>query len=321
MPASGAWRQWILLAEPADFWIWASLAAVFAMLLAYGVFHYLHRARLIENTPTSKVRSAVQGYVELHGSAQYLSAMPLQAPLTGTSCVWFRYKIEQRRTVHFGRGSKRLWMTLESSTSETPFLLQDDTGSCLIDARGAKITPTESDSWYGHHRFPQRKPGNTDPGLLGMLMDGGNNFRYTEERLHAHDTLYVLGDFKTVTGASDELVLGQQVAKLLKVWKHDQVELKKRFDSNADGVIDEQEWNDARSMAEAEVLKSRLEQAAVPALDVLSKPRLRRRPFLISHLPEHALSRRFRWRSLACGVGFLLMGPVAFWSMLLRWAA
>lgn len=40
---------------------------VIALTLFSLMFYYLKRARLIEDTPTSRIRSAAQGYVELIG--------------------------------------------------------------------------------------------------------------------------------------------------------------------------------------------------------------------------------------------------------------
>lgn len=56
--------------------------AVITLRLFYLGFRQLHRARLIEDTPTSRIRSAAQGYAELEGRAVALGD-PLYAPLSG----------------------------------------------------------------------------------------------------------------------------------------------------------------------------------------------------------------------------------------------
>ena len=77
--------EWLFLA----FFISASL------LLLYQAFDNLKKARIIEDVPTSKIRSAHQGYVELTGVSRSQDHNLLSAPLTGTRCLWFDYRIER----------------------------------------------------------------------------------------------------------------------------------------------------------------------------------------------------------------------------------
>ena len=113
------WKTWIVTAPPQDFWIWCAFLGIAAGLSGYGIFHFIRRARLIEDTPTAKVRSAAQGYLELIGRGKYLGDKPLVAPLTGTPCTWYSYKIE--REVQSGKQTR--WSTVESEISSLPFLL------------------------------------------------------------------------------------------------------------------------------------------------------------------------------------------------------
>ena len=52
----------------------------------------LARKRLIEDTPTSRIRSAPQGFVELAGVAGVFEGEPIIAPLTQRPCCWYRYR-------------------------------------------------------------------------------------------------------------------------------------------------------------------------------------------------------------------------------------
>ena len=82
-------------------------------------------------------------------------------------CTWWRYKIEERRS----HGAiARLVPRSESGTSTEPFLLDDGTGQCLIDPRGAEVFPGASDVWYGPSEWPEvRIPDGT--GVFGRLVD------------------------------------------------------------------------------------------------------------------------------------------------------
>jgi multidrug resistance efflux pump len=59
----------------------AFTAGVGAAGLWYG-FRWWRWARLIEDTPTSQVRSAAQGLVELVGTARGMPGAPVIAPLS-----------------------------------------------------------------------------------------------------------------------------------------------------------------------------------------------------------------------------------------------
>ena len=47
------------------------------------------RWRLIVDTPTSRIDSAAQGYVELAGTAHWPGDTPLSSELAGVPCCWY----------------------------------------------------------------------------------------------------------------------------------------------------------------------------------------------------------------------------------------
>ena len=310
-----AWRGVILAAGAGEFWLWTGLGLAAAAALAWGALRWLHRARVIENTPTSRVRSAHQGYVELVGQAQPLPGAGVVAPLTGLPCTWYRYTIERRRVVHTSRGTRTRWETVESGTSSAPFLLVDDTGECVIDPRGAEVTVREKQVWYGNRRHPR---GGAGAGGLLMRLATGGSYRYTEERMSAGDPLYALGWFETVSGVRDAEAMKAQVTALLRRWKQDQARLLELFDADGDGRVDLEEWEAARRKAEAVVYSHQLRRAAEAPRHLLRKPALARQPFLLSHLPQDSLARRYRWRAGAAAAGFVIAAPVSLWAVLVR---
>jgi hypothetical protein len=82
---------------------------------------------MIEDTPTSRVRSAAQGYVEIAGRCRPLDGARNLAPLTQRPCVWWHFRI-QKRTSSGPPGKRRTsWRTVNSGRSEQPFLLDDGT--------------------------------------------------------------------------------------------------------------------------------------------------------------------------------------------------
>src|SRR5450631_1766602 len=88
----------------------------------YIFFRRWQQQRLVEDTPQARVRSAPQGYVKLSGRAHSASGKLLRAPLTGRTCVWWTYRIQQREHNQLLGMS---WRHGDSGTSEQPFLLND----------------------------------------------------------------------------------------------------------------------------------------------------------------------------------------------------
>ena len=116
---------------------------------AAGCLWYAYKSwrdgRVIRDTPTSRVRSAAQGYVELDGRGQLAPGVDTRAPLTRLPCTWWTYRIEEAQSSRRSRS----WNTIERGTSDSVFWLDDGTGRCLIDPRGAQVFAAEKTVWYG----------------------------------------------------------------------------------------------------------------------------------------------------------------------------
>jgi hypothetical protein len=179
--------QQIADARPIEFWPWVAGIAIFAVASFVGVFRCLRRVRLIEDTPTAKIRSAAQGYVELEGWALPGERGMQTSPLGGGSCLWWSYEIARREAS--SRGNER-WRTIEEGTSQTRFVLEDDTGRCIVDPKSASVTTDLSREWYGHSPRPD-----TMLRITSGMHAGG--YRYRERVIMAGEKLYLLGNFIT----------------------------------------------------------------------------------------------------------------------------
>ena len=117
------------------FWLLVAGLGASTVYSFWYAFKAWGKNRLIEDTPISRIRSAAQGYVELSGEGRLPPDAQNKAPLSGIPCTWWRYKVEERSNSRESRG----WSTVDSGTSEVSFLLDDGTGRCLIDPRGADL--------------------------------------------------------------------------------------------------------------------------------------------------------------------------------------
>ena len=158
--------------------VWATCAASLGL---YKGLKSISHARLIENTPTSKIRSAPQGYVEIVGKCHPPLSGKILSPLTQTDCVWFRYKVEKK--------NDKSWNTVKTGMSSQPILCDDGTDICAIFPKNIHASINNRTTWYG-----------STPLVSGIspVHFGGGRFRYTEELLQRDNQIYCLGNFITL---------------------------------------------------------------------------------------------------------------------------
>jgi E3 Ubiquitin ligase len=292
------------------FWLIVIGLAAAAVYSFWYAFKAWAKNRVIEDTATSRVRSAAQGYVELSGRGVMPPNAENKGPLTGMPCTWWRYKIEERRY----SGRSRSWSTIQSDTSAVPFLLDDGTGQCLVDPRGAEVFPGASDVWYGPSEWPEMHiPNGT--GIFGWLVDTfvTDKYRYTEHRLQPHEHVCALGAFRSLGGVSVEDP-DAAIADLLREWKKDQTTLLARFDSNHDGTLTSAEWDEARAAARRKVQDGRMSETRPPSVNVLAEP-TDGRAFLLAASDGESLAQRFRRRALAGIGGFVGSSAALTWML------
>lgn len=227
----------------------------------YAWYVNLRRFRSVADTPTSRVSSAPQGYVELVGKGTHPPGHKLASPLSGLPCLWYRYLVEEKN------GNK--WRRVESGISTEAFGLHDGSGMALIDPDEAEvITSNKQVTIKGH-------------------------YRQTEWTLIEGETLYVLGEHVTVGGAHTELDLPQGVADLLTTWKHNKAQLLGRFDLDGDGTINMKEWELARLAAQRQVEQEHRQIRLGRGEHWVRKPQ--GRMFLIANRTPEEMASRYRF--------------------------
>ena len=255
----------------------------------------LKKARYLLDTPTSKIRSAAQGYVELYGVLKE-GVGPMFAPLSGQTCVWWSFSVDQQVQ---NERKQQSWKTVEKGSSGALLCLSDGTGDCLIDPQGAHILPMTKKVWYGTARHPLKNQMHAH--FLQTLLVGAKRYRYTEQRLHAHEPLYAIGDFVTRGGGREAFDLSASQGALIREWKGDFVGLVRRFDQDGNGELDQQEWQAVRDSAKQQAQRIQQAQQIEPAQHYLRKPQ-ENRPFVLSSYGEDAIAKRLRWQALLAGL-------------------
>ena len=277
---------------------WQALLAAGAGLAAVGFgFIQWRRARAFADTPTSRARSAAQGYAAFGGIARALPGTPTRSPLTGRSCLWYDYKVEER-----SGGRDERWHTIESGTSDETFALDDGTGHVVVDPEGADVTGIEQDTWYSD--APRDPPGMAPWKVFGAF---SGRYRCSERLIHEGQPLAAAGLFRTQRVLDAAGSIEQETALRLGLWKRDRQRMAE-IDRNHDGKVSLSEWELARQDAREEVARELHEQAALPGLSLLQRP-ADGRPFLIGGGSATALTRRYRLRAVAgLAAGIVLLG-------------
>lgn len=281
-----------------------AIFGVISLATAYGSINSLLAARVIEDTPTSKIRSAHQGYVELIGFAKPSEDQTvLLSGLTNTPCIWFRYNVERYES----SGKSSSWRSIEKKTSTQAFILNDGSGDCYVMPNRADVNTIRKKTWHGNSRHPS---GAAESSLFGK------RYRYTEEMLCADDLLYVIGLFETSHPPSPMIARDAEMAKILAEWKQDYGKLAARFDRNSDGEIDLKEWELVRAEALRKAERNQRNGIALEPVHTISYSPNRRQPYIIASSEPESLSRRYRWQALGLLIASIATAAALLWMVL-----
>ncbi len=279
-------------------------------LLSGSLFLYstncFRQRRKIQNTPTSKIRSAAQGYVEIIGRGESTARGPLTAPLTGEPCIWFTYNVADKQNIRKSDGETELkWVTIEGNTSPELIVLIDGTGWLFIDPACAIVTPSVENEWYGNS--PRPDPLNPIPkNQKGMIRTVGS-FRYREAYIRPGDSLYVIGQYITKPGIDsrfhEEDYISNDVNEIIMQWKQEKDRLLQEFDANQDGTIGPNEWKKIREEAVLAVLNRRRESQLIPRFHMMTQTFDKHLPFIISTTPELELTKKLKRKGIFAMIG------------------
>lgn len=167
--------------------------------LFYRGFRLMQRRRLILNTPTSKIRSASIGLVEINGLAT--GPYVITSPLKQVDCFYYRSVAWELRQ----QGKNREWVKIGEESLHVPFFVDDGSGTLLVDPTGADMDlhcdfKEQYNSLFG--------TGDMAPSVSQFLSRWGANFgrslKVEEYCIKPKNFLFVLGTLaQNPTGAGD----------------------------------------------------------------------------------------------------------------------
>jgi hypothetical protein len=177
---------------------WAAVGAIAGVFLFLRGFSMLRCKRLIMNTPSSKIRSASMGLVEISGTAKGRQTVP--AGITGEACYYYRAMAWQLRQ----SGRNREWKKVADESLYVPFFIEDATGEALVDPQGAELDihcdfkDELGSSFFGSGMMPE----NASRFLLRYGLSTSEKIRLEEYCIKPGDPLFVLGTLGQNTAAA-----------------------------------------------------------------------------------------------------------------------
>ena len=108
--------------------VWATVALGAGPFLFGRGFNRFRLKRLMENTPTARIRSMAMGLVEVNGKVRAKSTVI--GPFSGQACAYWEVDVALR-------GRQGSWTIIHRNRSGQPFYLEDDTAVALVYPEGA----------------------------------------------------------------------------------------------------------------------------------------------------------------------------------------
>jgi E3 Ubiquitin ligase len=187
----------LVFAGPPNWLFWPIIGAFAGVYFFYQGFQLLQRKRLILNIPSSKVRSASMGLVELNGQA--VGPYTLTAPITGEACYYLRTKVWQWKQ----QGKNSSWEQVVDESLHLPFYLEDNTGRVLVNPQGAEMEVERNfQDEFSQSPFSSRLPipANISSFLALHGVSSGQKIKVEEYCIRPKNSLFILGTLAENSG-------------------------------------------------------------------------------------------------------------------------
>lgn len=180
-------------------------------LFSIGMISKILRLRQAKTYWISSLPS--EGKVEIVGKAKGTTIL---SPLSNKNCLLWKVKVEEQHT----RKGNSYWTTVYENTSNSNFVVSDDTGEIPISVRGIDLDLNgDTFDGTGYLRDAIEKMGVETTGFLGF----DKTLRATEYLVNPDDEIFINGEIelkdgcKTITSGTTQklLISGQSEQALL----------------------------------------------------------------------------------------------------------
>ena len=169
----------------------------------------------------------------------------LRAPHSLVTCVYYRYKVLKKEVRHTSQGvATEQWVVVDRGNSvPVPFYLDDGTGKALIDPDGAVISGLQAEEYYG------------SMAELFTGADLNSDRKVVESVIPEGARLYILGHARPIKNTAVDR--RKEYRRRLKALKNSP-EAMARYDTDGDGKVSFEEWTQARTDIENQLLAESL---------------------------------------------------------------
>jgi hypothetical protein len=184
---------------------------LFLVLLGYQAVRNWNKAALIRDTPLTPINQLAPGLAKVLGQAVALSGT-VPGPLTMKPCIYYRFKVREKRTHAGPHGGSSYWVTIINDGRILPCGLDDGTGVAALELGEAELllTPATTarsgflnDAPAELERMLKERYGKTSRGILF-----NKTLSYSETRVMEGDRLLVVGTVELTEGGNAQFVRG-----------------------------------------------------------------------------------------------------------------
>lgn len=174
--------------------LWCIIWITSGLIFFIHGFKVFKKKKIIEGTPTSKIRSLPIGLVEIRGEVIPAEGRIFKAPFTNEDCVYYKCVVQEEKR---GRRGQRIWITVKEEEKRDYFYLRDETDLVLVDPRGAEVDlPANFEFKSGGDKEP---PEPVKAYLLNNNISFQDNFgnsktmKFYEYHIAPKDKLFIMG--------------------------------------------------------------------------------------------------------------------------------
>ncbi|MCC7072709.1 MAG: hypothetical protein IT383_15375 [Deltaproteobacteria bacterium] len=164
--------------------------------VAWSAAKPLQRYRRIRDTPTAPIKELGNGFFEIRGRVA-TPLTPLISPYSDMPCVYYSFRIQERRTTGYGKRRRTRWVTVVSDTRAADCFLEQGGHRAEVHIEHAELVlKVDHHGSSGFLNSPteelkQRLGERYDFATEGTLFN--RSLRYRETVVRAGELLYVLG--------------------------------------------------------------------------------------------------------------------------------
>lgn len=164
--------------------------------VAWGAAKPLQRYRRIRDTPTAPIKELGNGFFEIRGRVA-TPPTPLISPFSETPCVYYAFRIQERRTTGYGKRRRTQWVTVVSDNRAADCFLEQGGHRAEVHIEHAELLlKVDHHASSGFLNSPSDELKRRLAERYDFVTEGtlfNRSLRYRETVVRAGELLYVLG--------------------------------------------------------------------------------------------------------------------------------